>query len=231
MPNRELPDITDSENELSLHAESRPPRKTNNGYSLAALMTTSFLTLLFAAGISLAFVVIGKDTLLLMVGVSVQEQKQPDKVTLLIEEQKAQLIQLSQLLDEAHTQLANLSGDVDANALNLNKVTLRVTTLETFTSGLETKIAEHQKAQQNQVAAPPKRFAQPKPKAIPVIPLVLLSIRSQSGTTLVALRDGFDTSELLIPGDSWHGWTLLEADPTTKIARFKVAGKVQELRL
>lgn len=231
MATSELPDISDTESELSMHTEKRQSRNTRTGYSLSALITTSFLTLILATGMSLILLIVGKNTILVMVGAAAQEEKQRDKNALVIEEQKNQLIQLSQSLDDTNNQLATLSGYIEANTFDLNKVALRVTTIESFTSVLETKITEHQKAQQSHVAAKPKRTVQPKPKTTPIIPLVLMSIRSQSGTSLVALRDGFDTSDLLMPGDSWHGWTLLDADPSTKIARFKLAGKVQELRL
>jgi hypothetical protein len=122
------------------------------------------------------------------------------------------------------TQADNLGSDLD-------KLSLRVTNVERFSSDLEQKMAAQKKTQPIQVDARQKIITPAKPKAPVIIPLVLTSIRYQAGTPLVGVRDGLDQSELLMPGDSWRGWTLLDADPATRRARFKVAGTEQELRL
>ena len=227
----ELPDIEGIAAEPDARMIAGGNKKMNaQGQSAAALVATGFIVLILAVVISGAFTLLGKDQLLVLLGAKSKEF-QPDKTTLALQELGSQIQLFSQLVDELKQQQVALTASTDSASLDLTKLTQRVNNIERFTSDLEVRIAEHKKAQQLQVTAQKKQIAQAKPKPSPIIPVVLVSIRNQAGTPLVALRDGLDKSELLMPGDSWRGWTLLEANPSTKTARFKVAGNVQELRL
>lgn len=210
-------------NDVSRHKESRAG-------SLTGLIATCFLSVMISAGVAIAVTLVGKDTLMTITGIDA-ESKQPNKFELAINEHARLIADIESSLQNAKKEIADLNAYSDSSAFEASKLTQRVTTIERFTSQLEKKIADHKQEQQRQVAAQVKRVAQAKPKPAPVIPMLLISIRNQAGTPLVSLRDGLDKSELLMPGDTWRGWTLLEADPDQKIARFHVNGNVQELRL
>jgi hypothetical protein len=224
----DLPGVTAEPNERARF--ERTKTRQSKGASTVALVTTGFVVLALAVVISGAFTLLGKDQLLMMVGAKLAE-KRPDKTAIAIQELTAQLQLFSVSLDDLEKKHAELLLLVDTNTASIDKTTLRVTNIERFTSDLEKRIADHRKAQQMQAIEQKKKVAQTKPKPPAIIPVVLVSIRNQAGTPFVALRDGLDKSELLMPGDTWRGWTLLEASPMTKIARFKVNGQVQELRL
>ena len=231
MTHSELPDLpgVTSEQDESERFEQAHKRQSQ-GVSTAALVTTGFVVLILAVAISGAFTLLGKNQLLMLVGAKAAEQR-PDKTAIAIQELTSQLQLLSVSLDELKQKQAELVSLTDTNAFSIDKTTLRVTNIERFTSDLEKRIADHRKAQQAQAIEQKKKIAQAKLKPSAIIPVVLMSIRNQAGTPLVALRDGLDNSELLMPGDTWRGWTLLDANPMTKLARFKVNGQVQELRL
>lgn len=230
MSHSELPDLPGITAEPELRSGVTNGAYTKRGSSSAAIFTSSFVVLVLAIVISGAFTVLGKDQLLVLVGAKSEESK-PDKTAIAIQELSAQLQLFSQSLDEIKQKQEVFTSSVDANSFAIDKTALRVTNIERFTSDLEKRIAEHKRAQQIQTAAQKKQVTQAKPKPAPVIPVVLVSIRNQAGTTLVSLRDGLDKSDLLMPGDAWRGWTLIDADPSSKVARFKVNGQVQELRL
>lgn len=208
------------------------PRRENVksiGLSLSVLLTSGFILLLLSGLISGAFTLIGKNQLMLWLGEQ-PKAAQPDKTAIAIEEMTSQLILFSQILDDMKLEQTRLKTAADNNDNGMVKLTQRVTNVERFTSELELRIVEQKKASQKQVVVQPKPKPV-KPKAETIIPLVLISIRNQAGTPLVALRDGLENSELLMPGDTWRGWTLLEANQSAKTARFRVAGREEELRL
>ena len=231
MSTTELPDIpglrTDENSRID--SDYRTPKRVSNGSSALSLFATGFIAVVAASAIAASLTLVGKDAMLAMVGVAPATKKE-DVLAAAIKEQQSQLELLANSLDHAKQSLADLQAYADASAIDLNKLTQRVFNVERFSSDLEKKIGEQKKVQQIAVVQQQKAVAA-KPKPAPIIPLTLVSIRTQAGTPLVALRDGLDKSELLMPGDSWRGWTFLDADAYRKSARFQVGGKVQELRL
>lgn len=227
----ELPDIPgiNTEGESRLSEGYRKPTKVKTGYSIVSLVAIGFLSVVVATGSALAVTLIGKNELLVMLGAQAETKKE-DAIAKAIQEQKSQLELLANSLDHANQSLADLQAYADARTIDMNKLTQRVFNVERFSSDLEKKIADQKKAQQFAVVQQKKAVAA-KPKPVPIVPLTLVSIRTQAGTPLVALRDGLDKSELLMPGDTWRGWRFLDADSFLKSARFQVDGKVQELRL
>jgi TolA-binding protein len=226
----ELPDIpgVSASPEARIALEYRRP-KAKAGYSLATVLLVAVFTLLLAVGASMAMTVMGKDAVLGLFGVQ-PKAKEPDRVAIALEDHRVQLEQLSGLIENTRDSLAELRSHTDSKAFDLEKLTQRVTTVERFAAGLDQKIADQKKAQQA-LAQQAKKAVPAKPKPAPIIPVVLVSVRNQGGVPLVSLREGMDTSELLMPGDSWRGWRLLDANPGSKSARFQVAGQVQELYL
>ena len=227
----ELPNIDGiTANDGSRIASDVRSRQESRISSLASHLATGFFSIIISAGVAVAVTLVGKDTLLTMAGIDT-DSKQPDKIELAINEHSRLIADIESSLHDAKKEIADLHAYSDASAFDASKLTQRVSTLERFASQLEKKIADHKQAQQKQVAAQIKQVAQAKPKPAPVIPMLLISIRNQAGTPLVSLRDGLDKSDLLMPGDTWRGWTLLDANPSSKVARFKVRDQVQELRL
>lgn len=231
MSTTELPEIpglnTDSESRIGTSAHSS--EKERAGYSMVSLVVTAFTAVILASAVAVYLTFTGRDAVLELLGVPPPEKKEV-ALAAAIHEQQTQLKLIADFLDDTKKDLAVLHADADSSTFNLNKVTQRVTNLERFSSDLEKKVADQKKAQQ--IAAEKKQASVvAKPKPAPIIPLTLISIRTQAGVTLVALRDGLDKSDLLMPGDSWRGWTFLEADSAHKSARFQVAGKIQELQL
>jgi hypothetical protein len=182
-----------------------------------------------ASGAALAITFIGKAQILEWFGVAPQNEA-PNKVAIAINEQKTQLQELSNLLDAAKKEFADLQALANTSEFEVNKLTLRVTNIERFASDLEQRLEQQKKAAQT-IVQRPKRTQAVKPKSAPIIPVILVSIRNQAGTSLVSLRDGIDQSELLMPGDAWRGWRFLDVMPSGRSARFQVADKIQELSL
>lgn len=226
----ELPDIpgVSASPEARIANEYRKPR-ARAGYSLASVLLVAFFTLALAVGASLAMTIMGKDAVLGLFGVQ-PKPKEPDRVSIALEDHRNQLEQLSGLIESTKESLVELRSHADSKAFDLDKLTQRVTTVERFAAGLDQKIESQKKAQQA-LAQQAKKAVPVKPKPAPIIPIVLVSVRNQGGVPLVSLREGMDTSELLMPGDSWRGWRLLDASPSAKSARFQVSGQVQELYL
>jgi hypothetical protein len=139
-------------------------------------------------------------------------------------------LEVFEVEERARTKLkqSELQENINAGNFATQKATQRLENLERFSSSLEQKIEQQKKVQQAAAAKPVVKAA---PKPVPIIPVVLISIRNIAGTSYVSLRDGLDDSDLLMPGDTWRGWTLITADTATKSAIFTVAGKQQELRL
>lgn len=222
----ELPDIAGI---APAADERREQRADNRAVSLSwnSILMAVFLSCLVTCAASVTITLVGKEKIAGLLGVK-QAPEKPDATALAVQELTSQLTLMAQAFDDLEKMQTTLFGNVDANTFELDKVKLGISDLKKFSSGLELKIAQQQKEQKLAVA---KKIVKTTPKPPAIIPVVLLSIRNQAGTSLVALRDGMDRSELLTPGDSWRGWTLLEANPTTKIARFNVNGQMQELRL
>lgn len=227
----ELPDIPefDAQNESRLLAESQRSAKVRAGYSMMSFVVTVFVSVILASGAALAVTFIGKAQFLELFGVAAKT-KAPNALAAAIAEHKTQLQELSGLLGTAKKELTELHTLANTSEFEMNKLTLRVTNIERFASDLEQKLEQQKKSQQTLVNLPKK--TQPiKSKPVPIIPVVLVSIRNQAGTSLVSLRDGLDQSELLMPGDAWRGWRFLDVMPSGRSARFQVADKIQELSL
>jgi len=222
----ELPDIAGITPAPDERREKSMSRRMPS-VSWSAIVLTVFLSCLMACVVSVSITVLGKENIVELLGVK-QAPKKPDATALAVQELTSQLTLMAQALDDLEKKQTTLSENVDANTFELDKVKLGISDLKKFASGLELKIAQQQKEQKLEAA---KKIVKTTPKPPAIIPVMLVSIRNQAGTSLVALRDGMDRSGLLMPGDTWRGWTLLEADPTTKIARFNVNGQTQELRL
>lgn len=226
----ELPEL---QNDIAERSSQRLRVRDNAApttLSITTLVIGALVVVLLGAAISGAFTLAGKEQLRQWMGIK-PVAPQPDPTAIAVQALGAQLAQLSQLLDNVKHMQLGLSTQANNLGTDLDKLSLRVTNIERFASNLEQKMAAQKKAQPIQVGAQPKKITPTQPKAPAIIPLVLTSIRYQAGTPLVGVRDGLDQSELLMPGDSWRGWTLLDADPATRRARFKVAGTEQELRL
>lgn len=226
----ELPELPAFTAESADRAGARHENQIRKEQSTSGLIVSGFIVLILGAVISGAFTLLGKSQLMEWLGAS-PIAAQSDKNAAAIQELQAQLERFSLTLSELKQEQATLVTHADANTNEMSMLTHRVSNIERFTSDLEQRIAENRKAQQIQLSEQKKKSVQTKPKQAAIVPVVLVSIRNQAGTPFVALRDGLDNSELLMPGDSWRGWTFLYADPTTKTARFKVAGSERELRL
>lgn len=231
MSTTELPDIpgfnTESDSRLT---ENHKPARAKSGYSLLSLLATGFVSVLLASIIALSLIIAGRDTILVLVGAASLEDQQ-EKLVIAVEEQAAQLRKLTASLEQYEGKTETVNNHIDATTFDVNKLTQRVTTIERFSADLERRIAESKKIHQAAVAQQNKKIDTTKPKPAPVVPVILVSIRNQAGTPLVSLKDGLDKSDLLMPGDSWRGWKFIDADLSTKTARFLVANKMQELRL
>lgn len=233
MTPNELPDIpglsADDTSRLGTEDQHRTS-VSRSGYSGVALFVTGLICIVVATIAGILIPVIARDTLMVKLGAA-PEVALEVKMNAALDEQKMVIEELNQRLVKLDEALGTLTESNNAASFEVSKVSQRVTTIERFTSELENRIAEHRKKQQAEMVQQQKKVAAAKPKPAPIIPLVLVSIRAQAGTSLVALRDGLDRSDLLMPGDSWRGWTLLDADVAAKKARFQVAGKIQELTL
>jgi hypothetical protein len=233
MTANELPDIPGLTAEDDSRVGSELIQKKNikrNGFSGVALFVTGLICIVVATIAGIFIPIITKDTLMVRLGAAPKATLEL-KMNAALVEQKMVIEELNQRLSKLDEALSNLTESSNAASFEVGKVSQRVTTIERFTSELENRIAEHRKKQQAELVQQQKKVAAAKPKPAPIIPLVLVSIRAQAGTSLVALRDGLDRSDLLMPGDSWRGWTVLDADVAAKKARFQVAGKIQELTL
>lgn len=233
MTANELPDIPGltAEDDSRLGTETKQRAKpSRSGYSGVALFFTGLICIVVATVAGIYIPIITKDTLMVKLG-GAPEVTLEAKMNVALDEQKMVIEELNQRLSKLDDALSNLTESSNAATFEVDKVSKRVTTIERFTSELENRIAEHRKKQQAEMVQQQKKVAAAKPKPAPIIPLVLVSIREQAGTSLVALRDGLDRSDLLMPGDSWRGWKLIDADVAAKKARFQVAGKIQELTL
>lgn len=224
----ELPEVN------SLHADpDETTRRRNNtqsnprnGSTKTAVIAV-MLSIVAALLISLTIAMLGKDPILQMFGLA-PESKKPDPFKVAIEEMSGGVKQLADDLDTIKLKQSELQENINAGNFATQKATQRLENLERFSSSLEQKIEQQKKVQQAAAAKPVVKAA---PKPVPIIPVVLISIRNIAGTSYVSLRDGLDDSDLLMPGDTWRGWTLITADTATKSAIFTVAGKQQELRL
>lgn len=222
---KELPDIeldTSSER-ISPRAESKGDRTQGFVRSFFLMFITIVLSALIAAGITL----VGREPVRALFGLTGSEKPDPYKQQLA--QIESELSSLRGQLNTLVTDLSTQSASVSEQAFEQDKLEKRLTVVERFSSDLEQKIKKQQAAQAELVVK--KKVVTAKPKPAPVIPPILMSIRNISGVSYVALREGLDASELLMPGDTWKGWTFVDADPVRKVARFRYQNQMQELWL
>lgn len=220
---QELPDIVlpDEPVVTSARAGSERSRTARAGLWLPVFVAVIVSTII-ALGIALA----GRDTLL---SFFVPMTAKPDPYQPRFDAIRADIDALKVELVAVQSLLNNQQSIAHDEAFEQDKLAQRVTVIERFATDLEQKIKKHQAAQAQQ--ATQKKVVVKAPKPAPVIPPVLVSIRNVAGVSYVALRDGLDSSNLLMPGDSWRGWTLIEADPARKVATFSFQGATRELSL
>lgn len=224
----EFPDVPDlhAEPDESIRNRNISQRSNRKGFAWGGLVTV-VIAVLLAALVSVSVVLVGKDPIIALFGGTPDSQK-PDPTKMAIEEVRGMVKLLADDMDALKLKQSELQEAINSGNFATQKTTQRLENLERFSSGLEQKIDQQKKIQQQEAA---KKVVKAAPKPPPIIPVVLVSIRNISGTSYVSLRDGLDDSDLLMPGDSWRGWTLITADPMTKTAIFTVSGKQQELRL
>lgn len=149
-------------------------------------------------------------------------------------------VKLSKSVDEITAHIARLSLDVERLLQSQATIKAEMAQLKSddheLTSRIEqlrNRAADVEKtiAAQKKVAPVAKVMPKTEPKPQAITPINLVSIRNLSGTPYVSVSEGLDNSGLLMPGDVWHGWTFLDADPASKSAVFVVNGVRQELRL
>ena len=221
---QELPDIeTTEEGARSPIGASRTDDNTGN----ARIWLFGFIAILLSTAIAASITLIGRDSIISIFSQSTQEK--PDPYQKQFDAVNAALLALKTDLDNVQRALKSETENASAQIFEQSKIEQRLTVVERFASDLEQTIKKQQMAQARQPVQ--KNVVVAKPKPVPVIPPVLISIRSISGVTYVALRDGLNESELLMPGDTWKGWTFLDADHFRKVATFRYQGTVRELTL
>ncbi len=224
---QELPDIEldTSSARISQRAESKGD--SSQGLAKSFLLALTFIAIVLPTLIVVGITLVGKEPILSLFGVTASEKPDPYKQQLALLE--SELSSLRGQLNTLVTDLSTQSASVSEQAFEQDKLEKRLTVVERFSSDLEQKIKKQQAAQAELVVK--KKVVSAKPKPAPVIPPILMSIRNISGVSYVALREGLDASELLMPGDTWKGWTFIDADPVRKVARFRYQNQMQELWL
>jgi septal ring factor EnvC (AmiA/AmiB activator) len=221
---QEFPDIPISDSAKRASNTVQSTRSVFPTVAVGIAVVSSILTLVICA----SMVMMGGDSIKSLFGF--QEEPKVNPLVHAIEEIKATQVSLAAEIDSLKESLAQTTSSVNEHSMASSTLETRTKRLEQFVTALEDSIKE-QKKQILVVQKEKQKVAVAKVQAEKTIPLILMSIRQQAGLPSVALRDGLDISELLMPGDSWRGWTFLDADPRTKSARFQVNGKPQELRL
>ncbi len=123
--------------------------------------------------------------------------------------------------DQQFTQLENLRAET---------VTLK-TELSSYDSSINGLSARMEKLDKRlrlatRPATPKKPEAAPLPSAV-----ALVSVRSYSGKVGITLRQNSEYSPMVLVGQSWRGWTLLNADPSSRQALVSASGRTQTLSL
>ena len=196
--------------------------------SKAALFFAVLIAIAASVGVAAWFTIVGKSELLSMVGLPVDRPVDHNAEAIL--ELRDMLKMFATQLDGLAASIKKLEEDIIRQKETEQKLSTRVDDLAKFASGLEIKIEDEKREVQRKNAAVIKssvaKIAETK-----IIPLTLVSIRYQGGLPCVSLRDGLESSSLLMPGDEWRGWEFVTADPAKRTANFRVQGKLQELFL
>jgi Skp family chaperone for outer membrane proteins len=221
---QELPDIDLVEDRKPILPQ---PSGADDSKRTAGAWLSAFVAIVLSAAIAVGITLTGRDRILSAFGSSLP--KQPDPYQQHFDAINAALSAMKTDLDSVQRSLKSETENASAHAFEQSKIEQRLTVIERFATDLEQRVKTHQAATVRQPA--PKKPVVAKPKPAPVIPPVLVSIRNISGVTYVALRDGLDESDLLMPGDTWKGWTFIEADHFRKVATFRYQDSVRELAL
>lgn len=226
---RELPDIPG----IQADPTSAPRFKRDNNKALASVRMVIFVLVMavgWATLVSAFFTFQGKEKLVEIFGGKASQSK--DVLVQTIQDIQSTVDRLTNDFDELKQSHFSTKKEVDTDKSQQESLVLRIENIEKLMASLEQKIDQQRVVQVEKPIAPAIKKpvnVQPKPQVI--VPINLVSIRSMSGTAYVSVREGLDSSDLLTPGDVWHGWTFVDADPTEKVAVFMVDGKRQELRL
>lgn len=222
----ELPNIdglqADPESAVIPRRESSrvPARSSSN--MLVGIAAASVLSAIISTVITLT----GKETILQTFGAK-PAPNPTAQLAVSLQEVKDQVAKLNEDFEGLRQAQSNVKAEFENAKFKDDKLTTRIENLERFASNLEVRLEQQKK----QVVQAQKTQVKPQPKPQPVIPISLVSIRNMSGTAYVSVKDGLENSGLLMPGDAWHGWTFIDADPSNKVAMFMVNGTRQELRL
>ncbi|HWV14886.1 MAG TPA: hypothetical protein VN030_05585 [Cellvibrio sp.] len=205
-----------------------PRRETikSQSKSSSTMLGGLVVAIVLSTVISMAITWAGRDVILQTFG----GKPAPNPVAQLsgsFREIKDQTAKLSEDFDSLRQAQSAMKSELADIAFKNDKTTIRIENLERFASSLESQIEQQKK----QVVQAKKTQVKPQPKPQPIIPISLVSIRNMSGTPYVSVRDGLENSGLMMPGDVWHGWTLIDADPMNRTAMFMFNGSHQELRL
>ena len=123
--------------------------------------------------------------------------------------------------DQQFTQLENLRAETVTLKTEISGYDSSITSLSSRVEKLDKRLRLAAKP-----AAPKKPEAAPLPSAV-----ALVSVRSYSGKVGITLRQNSEYSPMVLVGQSWRGWTLLNADPTSRQALVSASGRTQTLSL
>lgn len=227
----------DDINSESTKQRSRDSRTVRKGYSFIALIIVSLISVALSAVITIVLVITGKDTLLQWYGIAPAVPQSHinaqaiDALTTNATRVDAELETVREGLDALVATLSTLRTGAEALSDRIDQSFARIDTLKDDVAAKLEKIKEDAEAEKKARAARTVSLA-PRPAAsTPAVPVTLISVRNSAGTPLAALREGMNKSHLLMPGETWNGWTLLDANPANRSATFSVSGAIKELYL
>lgn len=244
---KQLPDIPGDVQEVDFRLDdmdtevpqqsSYNTRKPNKGYSLLSLISVSVLSVVLSAVISIACVIAGRDTLLQWYGIAPaipQSQINAQAINGLTANASrvdAELQAFREGHDALLTTLATMRSGAEALSARVDQSVSQIDALKDNVATQLGKIREDAEAEKKARAAQSVRPAARPAVSTPAVPVTLISVRNSAGTPLAALREGLSTSHLLMPGETWNGWTLIDANPAKRSATFSVSGAIKELYL
>lgn len=208
---RDLPvEFDESDNESMV-------QNSNSGSSGGGVLVL-FISVCLAtlAAVTVSFLMASterKTEVLEIVGVKAQAERRVNPLEPLIAELKTAQDQQEKSIADLKQNLAALQSDLDdkqsASSVANDKLAMRLTTLERFTSDLSLKVDDQKKRTViAQKAAAQKPIETPKP----TIPVSLNSVRSINGTYWISLRTASESSPLLTLQDQWRGLRVLEVN-------------------
>lgn len=231
-----LPDAFDENEDSAENARKLPESQSQGLHKDGSVVRRSSLALILAICAlilnAVVFCVVRnytfQDALLIVSGKSVTKISIGDA-------QQAELKNLQMFIGEHSKQLSTVSESVSLLNKKLSDMSNELIENNSRIAQLEVHSQELQ-ADINLLNKPkpiPKPIAIEKPKLPekPPVLISLLSIRIQGGSSWVSLREGVESSPLLVVGDEWHGAKLITADPIKKEAQFVINGSVTAVKL